>query len=165
MKHSARWTWLSRPQTRPHVASALVAGIGGGLAIAALALMTHQSGLLLLMAPFGASCVLLFALPQSPLSQPANVIGGHLLSAAIGLTLRALLPDSWWTVGLAVGLAIALMGLLRVTHPPAGADPIVVFVADPGFEFLLTPVLAGSLALVAMATVFHRGQGGSYPNL
>ncbi|CUH80343.1 HPP family protein [Tritonibacter multivorans] len=165
MKAAPRASWLVRPQPKPKLFAALFAGVGGGSAIAALSLITQQADILMLMAPFGATCVLLFALPQSPLSQPANVIGGHLLSTAVGLSLRLAFPDSWWAVGLAVGLAISLMSLLRVTHPPAGADPIVVFVADPGFEFLLTPVLAGSVALVGMATLFHRGQGGDYPNV
>ena len=165
MKAAPRASWLARPQPKPKFLAALLAGVGGGGAIAVLSLVTQQAGLLMLMAPFGATCVLLFALPQSPLSQPANVIGGHLLSTAVGLSVRVAFPEHWWAVGLAVGLAISLMSLLRVTHPPAGADPIVVFVADPGFEFLLTPVLAGSLALVAMATLFHRGQGSSYPNV
>ena len=165
MEAALRASWLTRPQPKPKPLAALFAGLGGGGAIAVLSLITHQADLLMIMAPFGATCVLLFALPQSPLSQPANVIGGHLLSTAVGLTVRLAFPDDWWAVGLAVGIAIALMSLLRVTHPPAGPDPIVVFVADPGFEFLLTPVLAGSVALVTMATLFHRGQGTSYPNI
>ena len=99
------------------------------------------------MAPFGATCVLLFSVPNSPLSQPANVIGGHLVSTAIGLLLHAMLPVEWWSLGLAVGLAIAAMAVLRVTHPPAGADPLVVFFDSPGWAYPGLPVAFGSPAM------------------
>jgi CBS-domain-containing membrane protein len=115
------------------------------------------------MAPFGASCVLLFSLSGSPLSQPANVIGGHFISTLVGLVLRLLFPNEWWAAALAVGLAIALMSALRITHPPAGADPLVVFAADPDFSFLVFPVLSGASALVAVATLFHRVSGTTFP--
>jgi len=88
------------------------------------------------MAPFGATCVLLFSTPSSPLSQLANVIGGHFVSTAIGLLLQNFLPAEWWSLGLAVGLAIAAMAALRVTHPPARADPLVVFFDNPGWSYI-----------------------------
>ncbi|WP_424980706.1 HPP family protein [Leisingera sp. S232] len=140
-----------------------LAGLGAFLAIAVLSLLSTHANILLLMAPFGASCVLLFAVPTSPLSQPAHVVGGHVLATAVALALNALLPDTWWALALAVGLSIALMAALRLTHPPAGADPLVVFAADPGISFLLFPVLTGALALVAIAAVFHRFSGHDYP--
>jgi CBS-domain-containing membrane protein len=132
------------------------AGMGGLLAIATVAWLSHATGNLLLMAPFGATCVLLFSVPNSPLSQPANVIGGHLVSTAIGLLLHMLLPVEWWSLGLAVGLAIAAMAALRVTHPPAGADPLVVFFDNPGWEYIGLPVAFGSLAIILIAWLFHR---------
>lgn len=131
------------------------AGLGGALAIATVAWLGQVTGNLLLMAPFGATCVLLFSAPTSPLSQPVNVVGGHLVSTAIGLLLHVFLPAQWWSLGLAVGLAIAAMAALRVTHPPAGADPLVVFFDNPGWEYLGLPVALGSLALVAIAWLFH----------
>ena len=147
---------LLRQQPVQPLAIVLKAGIGGLLAIGAVAWLSHVTGNLLLMAPFGATCVLLFSVPNSPLSQPANVIGGHLVSTAIGLSLHMFLPVEWWSLGLAVGLAIAAMALLRVTHPPAGADPLVVFIDNPGWEYLGFPVAFGSLVLVGIAWLFHR---------
>jgi CBS-domain-containing membrane protein len=147
---------LSRKQPAESYAKAIKAGVGGAIAIATLVLLGYISGSPLLMAPFGATCVLLFSLPKSPLSQPINVISGHLLSVIIGLTLNAFLPLDWWSVGLAVGLAIAAMAALRVTHPPAGADPIVVFFSNPGWDYIIFPVLLGSIALVITAWVFHK---------
>ncbi|MFW8593486.1 HPP family protein [Cribrihabitans neustonicus] len=154
---------LSLARPRAPLFPALAAGFGGILAIASLSLLPQQAELMLLMAPFGASCVLLFLVPASPLSQPANVIGGHAVAALIGLAANALLPDSGWAMALAVGLAITAMALLRLTHPPAGADPLVVFASDPGLGFLLFPVISGAAVLVAMAALYHRLSGGRYP--
>lgn len=115
------------------------------------------------MAPFGASCVLLFSVPDSPLSQPMNVIGGHMVASVIGLALAMVLPDAWWAGALGVGLAIGVMAALRVTHPPAGADPLVILALQPGWSFLILPVGLGAVALVAVAFAYHRFTGHVYP--
>ena len=137
------------------------AGLGGMLAIALIAVISSTSGNMLLMAPFGATCVLLFSVPDSPLSQPANVIGGHIVSTTIGLLACMLLPVDWWSMGMAVGLAISLMAALRITHPPAGADPLVVMLSGVAWDYLLFPVITGSLALVIIASLFQRLPGKS----
>lgn len=155
--------YFTRSLPAPDMKLILLAGLGGVLAIAALRLMSDSAHMPLIMAPFGASCVLLFAVPGSPLSQPANVVGGHVVTTLVGLIMRLWLPDDWWALAFAVGLAIAVMVALRVTHPPAGANPLVVFATDPGFGFLVLPVLAGSLFLVALAVTFHRLTGQAYP--
>ena len=147
---------FTRHQPPQVIKMALLAGVGGFLAIVSLYQLGSWLGNPLLMAPFGASCVLIFSLPQSPLSQPANVIGGHLVSAAIGLFLQMYLPTTGWALGLAVGLAIAAMMALRVTHPPAGADPLVMFFDSPGWSYLGLPVCAGSVLLVLIGMVYHR---------
>jgi CBS-domain-containing membrane protein len=118
------------------------------------------------MAPFGASCVLLFSVPESPLSQPKNVIGGHLVSSLVGVVFIYMWPVTPVTLALAVGLAITLMSLMKVTHPPAGADPIVIILGAKGFSFLLFPVLSGSILLVVVAFIFHRITGiHTYPSI
>ncbi len=149
-----RFVHRHQPPHPLHVS--IKAGAGALLGIALVALLGQASSWPLLIAPFGATAVLLFSLPDSPLSQPAHVVGGHVAATLLALLLRSVLPMNWWTVALAVGLAVALMAVLRVTHPPAGADPIVVFLGDPGFMFLVVPVLAGSVLLVALATLIHR---------
>ena len=111
MMHSRYFSVLNRTFTRHQpiesYARALKAGLGGALAITTLVLLGYVSDSALLMAPFGASCVLLFSLPNSPLSQPINVIAGHTISVVIGLVLHSFLPVDWWSLALAVGLAIA----------------------------------------------------------
>ncbi|MHA1597926.1 MAG: HPP family protein [Alphaproteobacteria bacterium] len=131
-------------------------GIGAMIGMGFVGWLGHVTGEPFLIAPFGASCVLLFAVPSSPLSQPANVIGGHMLATMVALSMRAFLPPEWWAVAIVVGLVIGLMVAFRLTHPPAGATPVVVMLSDPGPMFLLFPMLTGSIALVLIAYAVHK---------
>lgn len=144
---------------------ALKAGLGGLVAIALCALMAEAAGDLLLIAPLAASTVLVFAAHESPMAQPANVIGGHLMSTGVALVLAEFLPQSWWALALAVGLVIALMSLARLTHPPAGADALVVMSLHPGPSYLVFPILIGAVAVVAAAVLVHAliPPRGTYP--
>lgn len=144
---------------------ALLAGSGGFLAILLLASLSQFGMTALIMAPFGASCVLLFALPDAPLSQPRNVIGGHLISASLGFIFYTFAPNTPLFAAMAVGVAIAAMVLSKTTHPPAGANPLLFFLAAKPLSawFLLTPVASGAILLVLMATLYHRATGKLYP--
>jgi CBS-domain-containing membrane protein len=149
-----------RPSWR-HVVWSL---LGGGLAIGLISALTIATAKPWLMAPFGASCVLAFGLPDSPLAQPRSIVGGHLLSALVGLVCLGLFGPQWWAMGLSVAGAIAVMQLTGTTHAPAGANPILVMNGALGWSGLLTPVLAGSLVLVACAVLFNNlAAGRSYP--
>lgn len=136
--------------------SAAAAGIGGGLTIAGLAALTTLGHVALLIPPFGASCVLVFALPGSALAQPRNVIGGHVVAAAAGLFAYTILGPGVAAAGFGVGFAIAAMIITRTVHPPSGANPLVVLASHATPTFLLTPVLVGSAAIVAAALIYHR---------
>ncbi|MNH11661.1 HPP family protein [compost metagenome] len=105
----------------------------------------------LIMAPFGASCVLLFSLPASPLARPKNVIGGHLLAAGVGLLVQLLPLPLEWQLAVGVGLAIAVMQRLDLIHPPAGANPLLVLMAGQEWSFLWHTVLPGTLLLVILS--------------
>ncbi len=147
--------FIHRHQPYAPPLAALKAGLGGVVGIALIAWLGHASGMPWLMAPLGATCVLLFSAPVAPFSQPAAVLGGHVVSTVIGLAVAHFAPTEWWSLGLAVGLAIAAMHLLRLTHPPAGADPIVVLLARPGWDFVIFPVLAGCLILLLCALIMR----------
>ena len=108
------------------------------------------------MAPFGATMVILFALPQSPLAQPKNIIGGHLLTASIGLVLSHYLDVTPLTLGLAVGLGLSVMMLSGTLHPPAGANPLLIMLTAAPWYFLITPVLTGCLFIVLFGWLYHR---------
>jgi CBS-domain-containing membrane protein len=129
---------------------------GGFLTIALLSFVTHIAGAAFFMVPFGASCVLTFAAWEAPLAQPRNVIGGHLIAAVVGLVMARLLGNQPVSLALAVGLAIALMVLTKTIHPPAGATPLAIILGNSGVEFLLFPVLTGSVILVALSVLLNR---------
>ncbi len=129
---------------------------GGMFAIAAIAFLTEISGQPLLMAPLGASAVLAFGVPDSPLAQPRNIIGGHLLSASVGLVFLTLFGTNWWVIGLAVATAIAVMQITRTVHPPAGANPIIVIVTAASWDFLWAPVFISAVILTSCAVLFNN---------
>ena len=150
---------------RPSLKVAALSGLGAMLGILGLSYGTDIAQISLLMAPFGASCFLIFALPKSPLAQPRNVIFGHLISTAIGLLILSLFGEGHLALGFAVGLAVFSMLFTRTGHPPAGADPIVVFLLQPGWDFLLFPTLSGAIALILIALAFNNTRPNiSYPD-
>ncbi|CAB3750296.1 HPP family protein [Paraburkholderia solisilvae] len=139
--------------------------IGGGLGIGIVAAITRSYHVPLLMAPLGASCFLLFGAPDAPFAQPRNVVFGHLLSSLVGLVFLKFIGVGPIAMGVAVGIAIALMLYTRVSHPPAGADPLVVMIAGKlSWSFLVTPVLASTVILVLVALLVNNvGKDKSWP--
>jgi CBS domain-containing membrane protein len=122
-----------------------------------------------LVAPVGASAVLLFAVPASPLAQPWSIVGGNVVSALVGVAIAQIVPLPVIAAGLAVGLAILAMSLLRCLHPPGGAAALTAViggkaVAGLGFAFPFLPVGLNSVLLVLVGLAFHRFSGHSYPH-
>ena len=142
-----------------------ITSLGALCALALLGLVTLWSGQLLIAAPLGASCVLLFGYPRSPLAQPRNLVLGNGLGALVGLLLLALGLQGPFALALAVALTIVLGQQLRCLHPPAGGMAFLVVYLGVGWGFLLFPVLTGSLALVLLAWAFSRWVPGAmaYP--
>lgn len=141
---------------RPGLRSILLGGAGGAIAI----FLLHHAGQLshwpMILGSFGASCVLVFGYPDLPFSQPRHVLLGHVLSSLVGLTCLHLLGPGPWAAALAVALAIMLMMALNVVHPPAGSNPVIVYLNQPGWGFLLTPTALGALLLLLVAMVYHN---------
>ncbi len=128
-----------------------------------------NSSLPLLLAPMGASAVLLFAMPASPLSQPWAIIGGNLVSALVGVACVRTLGDSIGAATLALPLAIGAMFYLRCVHPPSGAVALTAVLGGTsvhglGYWFVLAPVGLNSLALLLSALAYHRATGHRYPH-
>ncbi len=145
-------------------AERLVSTAGGFLGILFILLVSTRflalDEALLIVASMGASAVLLFAVPHGPLSQPWPVAGGHMVSAAVGITCAKLIPDALFASALAVGLAIGAMHYLRCIHPPGGATALSAVVGGPaihdiGYQYMLTPVALNVLVILAVALVFN----------
>lgn len=140
---------------RPQWSDLLRSLIGGTLSILVLLYLSQLTHNPFIMAPFGATCVILYAVSQSPLAQPRNVILGHFVSAFIGLLFLKLFGTHILSIALSVGFAIAAMQFLRCVHPPAGANPLVILLTANTlhyeWSFLVFPVLLGSLLLVVIA--------------
>lgn len=120
----------------------------------------------LVVAPFGASTVLLFGHPQSPLSQPRNIVLGNVMAAVVSTASVFWLGHSFWVMGLAVGLTIALGQAFRCLHPPAGAVALLGVLLNASPAFVLTPIFSGSVLLVMIAVTYHRirPSSGRYPH-
>jgi len=115
-----------------------------------------------LIGSFGASCVLVYGVIQSPLAQPRNLIGGHVVSALVGVTAVKLFPDMIWLASaVAVAAAIVLMQITKTLHPPGGATALIAVTGSPailklGYWYVITPVLSGALILLTVALVFNN---------
>jgi CBS-domain-containing membrane protein len=135
-----------------------LAALGGILAIALVAGLTQGfKDHPLILGSFGATCVLVFGFPDAPFSQPRNVVGGHFFSSLVGLLFLEIFNYHWWTAALAVGGAIALMMATRTVHPPAGANPVIVYLGVlPQWKFLWFPTLFGAILVVLVALLFNN---------
>lgn len=123
----------------------------------------------LIVAPMGASAVLVFAIPASPLAQPWPVIGGNTLSALVGVFFAHTIGSSHLAAGLAVGFAILLMSFARCLHPPGGAAALTAViggtaVASAGYSFAFLPIAINAICLVLIGIVYHFVSGHSYPH-
>lgn len=124
-----------------------------------------------LIGSFGASSVLIYGAIQSPLAQPRNLIGGHVLSALVGVTIYKIVPDVLWlSAPLAVAFSIVLMQYTKTLHPPGGATALIAVtssgkIPELGYWYALSPVLSGCIILLLVALFFNNiTPNRSYPN-
>ncbi|MBH1964128.1 MAG: HPP family protein [Comamonadaceae bacterium] len=117
-----------------------------------------------LVAPLGASAVLVFAVPASPLAQPWSVFGGNTLSALIGATVAMFVPDPVWAGAIAVGAAIGVMFALRCLHPPGGASALLAALTAQSFSFAVFPILVNSILLILAGLIYNTLTGRAYPH-
>ncbi|QHW00043.1 HPP family protein [Spirosoma endbachense] len=148
--------------------------LGAFTAIAAIGLLQQsrftQQDDVFLIGSFGASCVLIFGATNSPLAQPRNLVGGHLLASLIGVAIHKLVPDQiWLSSALAVSLSIVCMQMTKTMHPPAGATALIANIGSEkikslGFGYSLTPVMTGVLILLLIALIVNNiPSSRSYP--
>jgi CBS domain-containing membrane protein len=117
---------------------------------------------LFLIGSFGATAVLLFGVIESPLAQPRNLIGGHVISAIIGVTVNKLLPNELWLAcALSGSLSIVMMQVTKTLHPPGGATALIAIIGSEkiknlGYLYVFTPVLSGVMILFVAALIFNN---------
>ena len=140
---------------RARIASILLAGLGAFVALATIGALAAVTGNAWVIGSFGASCVLLFGFPDVPFSRTKNVIGGHLLSSAVGLLFLHVLGPGWWAMAAAGACVAMLMMATDTVHPPAGSNPVIIFMAQPGWDFLVLPTLAGACVLVLVSRLYR----------
>lgn len=142
----------------------LASALGGFLGIWAIIFISYQFvneiGAALIVASMGASAVLVFGVPHGKLSQPWALLGGHFVSACIGVTLAQHVADTTLAAALAVGLAIGAMHYLRCLHPPGGASALAAVISGPavhelGYQYVLTPVMLNALVIFLMAMIVN----------
>ena len=135
-----------------------IAGLFSIITIGILTLLTYKTEFgIFLVASFGSSMVLLYGYPESPFAQPKNVFFGHLVTAIVGMFFLYLIPlPLFIIIPLAVGFGVGLMILLNVTHPPAGGNPIIVIIGSVSFDYLISPVITGSVIIIVFAIVINR---------
>jgi len=136
----------------------IVNGLSAGFVIALLALLTFETSFSLpwLVFSFGSSALILFVFYDSEFAQPKNIFFGHLISIIIGIVINKIMGISFISLGLSVGLCVSIMMYLKILHPPAAANPLIALYADVSYDFILFPIISGSLMLIFVSFLINR---------
>jgi len=135
----------------------LIAALFSTLTIGVLTLLTYKTEYgIFLIASFGSSMVLLYGYPESPFAQPKNIFFGHLLTAFVGVLFVHMPLPIYISIPIAVGIGVGLMIFLGITHPPAGGNPIIVIIGGVSFNYLLSPIISGSLIVLIFGIILNR---------
>ena len=140
------------------IKKSILAGLFSSITIGILTLLTYKTSYgVFLIASFGSSMVLLYGYPESPFAQPKNIFFGHLLTAIVGVAFLYFVQlPIYIIIPLAVGFGVGLMILMNVTHPPAGGNPIIVIMGSVSLDYLINPIIIGSLIILSFGVVLNR---------
>ena len=140
------------------IKQSIFATIFSTLTIGVLTILTYKTEYgVFLIASFGSTMVLLYGYPESPFAQPKNIFFGHLLTAIVGVFFLNLIPlPLYILIPISVGVGVGLMILLNVTHPPAGGNPIIVIMGSVSLDYIISPVITGSVIIVFFGLVLNR---------
>ena len=140
------------------IKQSIFATIFSTLTIGVLTILTYKTEYgVFLIASFGSSMVLLYGYPENPFAQPKNIFFGHLLTSVVGIVFLffTALP-TFIVIPLAVGLGVSLMILFKVTHPPAGGNPIIIIIGSVSIDYLISPIITGSIIIIVFGIVLNR---------
>jgi len=135
----------------------IISGISAAIVIGVLAFLTLKtSSGVWIMFSFGATVFIIFVLYDLETAQPKNVFFGHLVSILVGIIFNETIGYSFYSLGLSVGVAVALMAYLKIMHPPAASNPLVALSMDLSFDFILFPVITGTIAIILMSVIINK---------
>ena len=134
------------------------AGLFSFFTIGILSYLTYRTDYgIFLVASFGSTMVILYGYPDSPFAQPKNIFFGHLVTAIVGVLCVNFIPlPNYIVIPFGVGLGVALMIILNVTHPPAGGNPIIIIMGSVSYEYLIYPVITGVIIILIFGVLINR---------
>jgi len=135
----------------------IVSGISAAIVISILAFLTLETTAgIWLMFSFGATVFIVFVLYTLDTAQPKNIFFGHLISILVGIIFNETTGLSFYTLGLSVGIAVTLMIYFKVMHPPAASNPLVALSMDLSFDYVLFPVIVGTIIIIIFSIIINR---------
>ncbi len=135
----------------------IISGVSAGIVIGVLAFLTLETSAgIWLMFSFGATVFIVFVLYDLETAQPKNIFFGHLISIIVGIIFNETVGLSFYSLGLSVGIAVILMVYFQVMHPPAASNPLVALSMDLSFDFILFPVISGTLVIIFLSVLINR---------
>ena len=157
-QNSFKSTKIHKKKKKIDLTKSVLSGLVSTITIGVLTLLTYKTEFgVFLIASFGSSMVLLFGYPESPFAQPKNIFFGHLLTSVVGVVFLYFVPlPIYLLIPLAVGFGVALMIFINVTHPPAGGNPIIVIMGSVSLDYLVNPIIIGSLIILAFGVILNR---------
>ena len=135
----------------------IVSGMSAAIVIGILAFLTLETSAgVWLMFSFGATVFIVFVLYELETAQPKNIFFGHLISILIGIIFNETIGLSFYSLGLSVGIAVMLMVYFKVMHPPAASNPLVALFMDLSFDFVLFPVVTGTILIILLSIFINK---------
>lgn len=133
-----------------HFIESIIVGVGAFIGLSLIGLVAQKADMMMIIAPFGATAVLLFSAPHSPFSKPFNIFSGYLISTVLGILVLVYTNGGWFSIGMGLGITMMLMHWSKTVHPPAGANFLIVTQGHLTF-YLLEPLFIGLVTLMIIA--------------
>jgi CBS-domain-containing membrane protein len=135
----------------------LIAGFSASIIIWVLSFLSFETSTgFWLMFSFGSTTLIVFVYHESDFAQPGNIFFGHLLGIVIGILFNEFFGMSFISLGLAVGVTVTLMIYLKAVHPPAAANPLIALFADVSLEYIVFPVMVGTIVIIILSTIINK---------